>query len=578
MPDAQPSTADSVTLPQDLTGRILGDYELLRRLGTGGMGQVYLARQLSLKRNVAVKLLRNDLVSNPTALQRFQTEAEAVARLNHPNIVHIHQIGEDQGLRYMVLEYVEGRNLRDYLQRKGPPDPAVTLSIIRQVALALQKAHDQGIIHRDIKPENILVTRRVEVKVTDFGLSRFFSGPQPATHLTQSGVTVGTPLYMSPEQVQGHPIDQRTDIYSLGVTCYHLLAGEPPFHGNTAFEVALKHVQEQPRPLAEHRPDLPPALCALVHRMMAKNPNDRYQTAREVLRDLARVRDEMAGADKTPVRPGGGQALALTLTTSGPVVGPPRTESTSRSEPPGISIPTSVPSPIPNPKRRLLVGLLVLAGFGSAVFGALLAWWGTDPAVELPPSATPPVPAGLPDVRSPERIVVTRERELLAVLGDRSTGADDVLKASIELGLMYIRDQRFEEAQRRFERLEREEAARTPPLAARSMAMAGRLGQAVVLAYREPARDSKETPQSLAQASNDLILRVIQDASPKIGKPDKLDRGYQAVAAFLLRYPNLGQAVTEALNHNMLTLGRSPPLSPAVLENLRNLLKGTRKD
>jgi hypothetical protein len=110
------------------------------------------------------------------------------------------------------------------------------------------------------------------------------------------------------------------------------------------------------------------------------------------------------------------------------------------------------------------------------------------------------------------------------------------------------------------------------------MAMAGRLGQAVVLAYREPARDSKETPQSLAQASNDLILRVIQDASPKIGKPDKLDRGYQAVAAFLLRYPNLGQAVTEALNHNMLTLGRSPPLSPAVLENLRNLLKGTRKD
>ena len=125
----------------------------------------------------------------------------------------------------MVLEYVEGRNLRDYLARKGPPDLPVTLSIIRQVALALQKAHEEGIVHRDIKPENILVTRKVEVKVTDFGLSRFFAGATPALNLTQSGVTLGTPLYMSPEQVQGKPVDHRSDIYSLGVTCYHLLAG-----------------------------------------------------------------------------------------------------------------------------------------------------------------------------------------------------------------------------------------------------------------------------------------------------------------------------------------------------------------
>src|SRR5262249_18186892 len=153
-----------------------------------------------------------------------------------PNIVHIHQIGEHDGLRYMVLEFVEGRNLRDYLDRKGPPDLAVTLSVMRQVALALVKAHDEGIVHRDIKPENILVTRRVEVKVTDFGLSRFFTAAAPATNLTQSGITLGTPLYMSPEQVQGRGIDHRTDIYSLGVTCYPLLAGEPPFRGATAFD------------------------------------------------------------------------------------------------------------------------------------------------------------------------------------------------------------------------------------------------------------------------------------------------------------------------------------------------------
>lgn len=176
MPEMQQKPA---TPPPDITGRTLGDFHILRRIGTGGMGQVYLARQISLKREVALKLLRNDLNSDPTALARFQAEAQAVAKLNHPNIVHIHQIGESDGLPYMVLEFVEGRNLRDYLARKGPPDLPISLSIMRQVAAALQKAHEQGIIHRDIKPENILVTRKVEVKVTDFGLSRFFTPESP---------------------------------------------------------------------------------------------------------------------------------------------------------------------------------------------------------------------------------------------------------------------------------------------------------------------------------------------------------------------------------------------------------------
>src|SRR5947208_10567799 len=274
MPDTQPQPAAP---PQpDLTGRTLGDFQVLRRIGAGGMGQGYLARQTSLKREVALKLLRGELNENPTALARFQAEAQAVAKLNHPNIVHIHQIGESDGLRYMVLEFVDGRNLRDYLARKGPPDLPVTLSVVRQVTLALQKAHEGGIVHRDIKPENILVTRKVEVKVTDFGLSRFFKAEGPATNLTASGITVGTPLYMSPEQVQGKPTDHRSDLYSFGVTCYHLLAGEPPFRGTTAFDVALKHVQDHPPPLAGLRPDLPPDLCAMVHRMMAKNPADRY--------------------------------------------------------------------------------------------------------------------------------------------------------------------------------------------------------------------------------------------------------------------------------------------------------------
>src|SRR5262245_44424865 len=295
MPDAmsEPPTAEPPVAPPlpDLTGRTLGDYQILRRLGTGGMGQVYLARQLSLKREVALKLLRTDLATDSTALMRFQAEAEAVAKLNHPNIVHIHHLGEFDGVRYMVLEYVEGRNLRDHLARRGQPYLPVSLSIIRHVVLALQKAHEEGIVHRDIKPENILVTRKVEVKVTDFGLSRFFTGAMPALNLTQSGVTLGTPLYMSPEQVQGKPVDHRSDIYSLGVTCFHLLTGEPPFRGATAFDVALKHGQDEPPHLSDFRPDLPADLCAMVHKMMAKDADDRYQSTRHILRDLVKVRD-----------------------------------------------------------------------------------------------------------------------------------------------------------------------------------------------------------------------------------------------------------------------------------------------
>jgi serine/threonine-protein kinase len=194
----------------------------------------------------------------------------------------------------MALEYIEGRNLKEYLVRKGPPELLVALSIMRQVAAALQRAGDLGLIHRDIKPENILLTRTGVAKVADFGLSRCLSGEAPL-HLTQSGVTMGTPLYMSPEQVEGKPLDPRSDIYSFGVTCYYMLAGHPPFRGDSPFEVALKHVREEPPLLATVRPDLPATLCTMIHKMMAKAPEDRYQTARDLLRDLTRLRESLSG-------------------------------------------------------------------------------------------------------------------------------------------------------------------------------------------------------------------------------------------------------------------------------------------
>ncbi|VTR98698.1 serine threonine protein kinase : Putative serine/threonine protein kinase OS=Gemmata sp. Wa1-1 PE=4 SV=1: Pkinase [Gemmata massiliana] len=541
MPDTQPQTA-----PQqpDLTGRTLGDFHILRRIGAGGMGQVYLARQTSLKREVALKLLRDELNANLTALARFQAEAQAVAKLNHPNIVHIHQIGESDGVRYMVLEFVEGRNLRDYLARKGPPDLPIALSVVRQVTLALQKAHEQGIVHRDIKPENILVTRKVEVKVTDFGLSRFFAGETPATNITQSGVTLGTPLYMSPEQVQGHAVDHRSDIYSFGVTCFHLLAGEPPFRGTSAFDVSLKHVQEQPRRLADLRPDLPADLCGMVHKMMAKKPEERYQSARDVLRDLMKVRDSLTtGTAQFSLSQNTGKVRALSTA--------------------GDSSSLLAQTPVSPSGHRTRWGqwLLIGAACALAAIGGVFLYAGTNPsadAAHAPPSVNNSGP-GLPDVRSPDRLNTTRERELLVVLNTEGTKPDDAIKASVELGLLYVKERRLPEANERFERLRGREREWRDLVAARTAGVAGRLGLAVVLAH-----ENKPEP------SNKLFLDVAQD-QPKFGGPGmpKFERPTFSVSGTLLRYPDLSHAVSDALNRNATNLGKTR-LEPAVLEQLRS--------
>lgn len=550
---APAKTIAPVTDPSlpDLTGRTLGDYQILRRLGVGGMGQVYLARQLSLKREVALKLLRDELNKNPTALMRFQAEAEAVAKLNHPNIVHIHQMGEVEGLRFMALEYVEGRNLRDHLARKGPPDLPITLSIIRQVVLAIQQAHEYGIVHRDIKPENILITRKVEVKVTDFGLSRYFAGETPALNLTQSGITLGTPLYMSPEQVQGHAVDHRSDIYSLGVTCYHLLAGEPPFRGATAFDVALKHVQDQPQPLGELCPDLPADLCGMIHKMMAKNPNDRYASAREILRDLAKVRD------------------GLSLSGGGPNTG-------ARLQIPGIALSGPIPTPaaathhnglqnteglpLQTPPRKwgkwaIGLGVCLLATTG----GVLLSATKSQPQPDPPPTPTwtsSVSTTGLSDIRPSEKMVTVRERELIALITPRSSEPEvnqAILQGSIELGLLYVRERRLDEAADRFKKLEKE-----PLPGVRTFSMAGRLGQAVVLAYR----DTKPN----ATASIDLVTKVVNEPYPNAKQ--KVEKTYQEVAKFLAKHPDLCQGVADALNRNMVTLSLTK-LEPLTLELLR---------
>jgi serine/threonine-protein kinase len=289
---------DSAEVPAfDLSNRKLGDFQLIRRLGRGGMAEVYLAEQISLKRSVAVKVLRPEFVQDQTYLKRFQQEAKAAAGLNHASIVQVYTIGEADGVQFIAQEYVQGRNLKEYLVRRGALDVPAALQIMRQIASALQIAGSAGIIHRDIKPENILLTRKGEAKVADFGLAQL-TRPGEKVELTQVGVTMGTPLYMSPEQVNGKPLDVRSDIYSFGVLCFHMLCGRPPFQGETALSIAVQHLNVAPPPISDLRPDLPKPLIQLVERMMAKKREDRPADAGAILVELKQISRQIANREE----------------------------------------------------------------------------------------------------------------------------------------------------------------------------------------------------------------------------------------------------------------------------------------
>ena len=282
-------TESAATHPDDLSGRSLGGYRLLRRLGCGAMGDIYLAEQQSLGRRVAVKVLRGDASRHPGAVERFSQEARAAASLVHGNIVQIHEVACVDGIHFLAEEYVAGPTLKAWLLARGPLEPLQALSVLSQVGSALVKSAQAGIVHRDIKPENLLVTPAGEVKVADFGLARVL---EDDLELTQHGMALGTPLYMSPEQAAGKPVDVRSDLYSLGATVYHLLAGQPPFTGATTLAVAMAHQREQPVPLAAFRPELPAGLGRIVEQLLAKRPEERCESPTELLQAVEAV--EMA--------------------------------------------------------------------------------------------------------------------------------------------------------------------------------------------------------------------------------------------------------------------------------------------
>ena len=268
----------------NLEGRILGNrYEIIEKVGNGGMATVYKATDLVLKRYVAVKILRDEFTTDEEFIKRFETEAQSAARLVHPNIVSIFDVGVDNGIYYIVMELIKGKTLKEIIvEERGPLPWKWSVNVAIQIASALEMAHKNNIIHRDIKPHNIIITEDGIAKVTDFGIAKAVSN----STITAFGTTIGSVHYFSPEHARGGYTDAKSDLYSLGVVMYEMVTGKVPFDADTPVSVALKHMQEEPVPPIEMNPHLPEAVNKIILKALKKDPMYRYQTATELLEDL----------------------------------------------------------------------------------------------------------------------------------------------------------------------------------------------------------------------------------------------------------------------------------------------------
>jgi eukaryotic-like serine/threonine-protein kinase len=261
-----------------------GRYRIVRKLGSGGMADVYLAEDEELGRRVAIKILNDRHANDESFVERFRREAKNAASLSHPNIVSIYDRGEAEGTYYIAMEYLDGRSLKELVVARGPLPIGDAIEFTRQVLGALRFAHRKGVVHRDIKPHNVMADADGRLKVTDFGIAR-----AGVSQMTEAGSIIGTAQYLSPEQARGAAVDQRSDLYSIGIVLYEMLTGTVPFTGESPVEIAMKHLSDTPRPPSLQRPEIPPDLDMVVLRALAKNPDDRFQTAEEMDAELDRV-------------------------------------------------------------------------------------------------------------------------------------------------------------------------------------------------------------------------------------------------------------------------------------------------
>ena len=323
-------------------------YAVTEVLGAGGMAQVYLARDRVLDRDVALKVMREQYADDAGFVERFTREARNAAALNHPSIVQVYDQGREDGSYYMAMEYVPGGTLKDRIVEGGALDPGEAAGIAGRVAEALDVAHGRGIVHRDIKPQNVLLTPSGEAKVADFGIARAASSKR----ITETNLVLGTSAYMSPEQAMGEPVGPSSDLYSLGVVLYEMLTGEQPYRADDPIATAMKHVDDPPRHPRDANPAVPEELDALVVKLLAKRPEDRYASAAELAEDLGRVREGLL-----PLAGG------LADGTTAPLGGAPGGSYTA----PTIAVPG------PPARRRRLLPLLAAALVGVALLGGL-AW------------------------------------------------------------------------------------------------------------------------------------------------------------------------------------------------------------